>query len=125
MNNPFKTAEAYIQIRKKCDISTWEKTIKRINDMILMPLISICLLFLGKREFVSSISTLFRAFQAWKEWKEFIDLRFQVQEMLLITMKSGGPVIVTNNSDYMPYVFADATYRYLGMGKSLGGKLDG
>jgi hypothetical protein len=125
MKNPFKTAEAYIQIRKKCQTDTWEATIKRINDMILMPLIILCLLLLGKVEWISGISTFFRAFQSWKEWKEFIDLRFQVQEMFLITMKSGGPVITTNNSDYMPYVFADATYRYLGMGKSLGGRLEG
>jgi hypothetical protein len=47
--------------------------------------------------------------------------------MFLYSQSVGGPFIVTNDTTYMPYVFADAVYRVpVGMAKSPpGGKLEG
>ena len=108
---PFEIAERYIQLRRKCAPTSWVETIMRINEMILTPLITIFLFILGKNDTISVIATAFSVFRAWKEWIEFSRLRFEVQEMFLHTMATGGPRIVTNDPEYMPYVFADAVIR--------------
>jgi hypothetical protein len=41
-------------------------------------------------------------------------LKLEVQQMFLTTMVHGGPRIVTNDPDYMPYVYADAVFRLNG-----------
>lgn len=51
------------------------------------------------------------AYKAWNKWIEYTELRFEMQRMYLHCMMVGGPFITTNDPTYMPYVFADATYR--------------
>lgn len=108
---PFEIAERYIQLRRKCAPTSWVETIMRINEMILTPLITIFLFILGKTDKLSVLATGLSVFRAWREWIEFSRLRFEVQHMFLQTMATGGPRIVTNDPEYMPYVFADAVIR--------------
>ena len=110
--DPFKTAERFIQIRDKCLPLTWTAQLQRINDMILMPLITLCLFFIGRGDLMMSMSTAMTAYRAWTEWIEFTELRFAMQRMRLRTAQVGGPFIVTNNTKYMPYVWADAVVRH-------------
>jgi hypothetical protein len=79
--------------------------------MILAPLISIFMFFIRKSDLITLLPTLFTTYRVWTEWLEYQALRFRMQEMFLITMKTGGPFIVTNDSTYMPYVYADAVVR--------------
>jgi len=109
--NPFKDAERFLQLRKVCAPMTWGATIGRINEMILTPLITLFFVFLGDSSVWSVIPAALSTFRAWKDWIEYQRLRFVVQGMFLHTMRVGGPFIVTNDSTYMPYVFADAVYR--------------
>lgn len=111
MSNPFQTAEHYIQLRKKCLPKNWVDTIMRINEMILTPLITIFLFAVGSTDLLSLIPTLFSTFRVWKDWIAFTHLRFEMQGMFLETMRYGGPHIVTNDPEYLPYVYADAAVR--------------
>jgi hypothetical protein len=111
---PFEIAERYIQLRRKCAPTSWVETIMRINEMILTPLITIFLFLVGRTDTLSMVATSLSVFRAWREWIEFTRLRFEVQTMFLQTMTTGGPRIVTNDPEYMPYVFADAVTRIYG-----------
>ena len=111
MKTPFKEAERFIQLRKVWNSKSWGDQIVHINEMILTPLITLFLLFLRQTDMFSVFSAVLSTYSAWKNWIEYQSLRFRMQEMFLITMKTGGPFIVTNDPTYMPYVYADATLR--------------
>ncbi len=83
----------------------------RINEMILSPLITLTFLCLRSLDFISLVTSTLAAYRVWSEWMEYSDLRLRMQEMYLTTMASGGPQIVTNDPDYLPYVYADAVLR--------------
>lgn len=83
----------------------------RINEMILGPIISFFLAFLGKGDIFMVISAATTAHRSWSEWIEFETLRFEVQNMYLTTMACGGPFIGTNDPDYQAFVYADAVVR--------------
>jgi hypothetical protein len=83
----------------------------RLNEMLIAPLISCFFLFLGEGDFLMIVSAATTAYRAWSEWIEFEDLRFQVQNMYLLTMAAGGPFISTNDTDYQAFVYADAVVR--------------
>ena len=125
-SQPFKTAERYIQLRKICVPISWAEFITRMNDMILIPIISFFLLLIHAEDLMTFAFTMMKSYQVWKEFTEYTDLRFEVQRMFLYSQSVGGPFIVTNDPTYMPYVFADAVYRVpVGMAKSPpGGKLE-
>ena len=126
-SQPFKTAERYIQLRKICHPISWADSITRMNDMILMPIISFFLLFIHAEDLITAAFTMIKTYQVWAEFTEYTELRFEVQRMFLYSQSVGGPFIVTNDPTYMPYVFADAVYRVpVGMAKSPPtGKLEG
>ena len=126
-SQPFKTAERYIQLRKICVPISWAEFITRMNDMILMPIIMLFLVFIRVADPLTVAMNGLKAFQSWKEYTEYTSLRFDVQRMMVHCQAVGGPFIVTNNSKYMPYVFADAVVRtQCGMAKAPpGGRLDG
>ena len=84
---------------------------RQVNELLLTPLIAIALLFLRSFDFISVVSTAVSTYRAWSEWTEYWSLRFTMQLMYLRTMEVGGPFIVTNDSTYMPYVYADAVVR--------------
>ena len=113
-SQPFKTAERYIQLRKICVPISWAEFITRMNDMILMPIIILFLALIQQSDPMTIIMTGMKAYQTWKEYTEYTELRFEVQRMFLHCQMVGGPFIVTNNSLYMPYVFADAVVRTSG-----------
>jgi hypothetical protein len=124
--NPFEIAERFIQLRKHCSPLSIAERMTRISDMIVMPVIALFLIILKKHDIFMIVSTMSKAFSAWREWIEYNNLRLLVQQMYLHTAIVGGPFIVTNDPSYMPYVFADAVYRVpSGIGKSLGGRLEG
>jgi len=110
-SNPFKTAERYIQLRAKCAPESWADTIHLVNDMILMPLITLFLIFMKIGDPLTVGMNGLKSYQTWKEYIEYTQLRFEVQRMLVYCQSVGGPFIVTNDSKYMPYVFADAVVR--------------
>jgi hypothetical protein len=83
-----------------------------MNELILSPIIALCMLLLRKMDFLSGLSAAFSAVRAWSDWIEYNTLRFQVQEMYILTMQTGGPQIVTNDPVYLPYVYADAVVRH-------------
>jgi hypothetical protein len=102
----FQTAERYITLSK-----TWEATeayprIKRINDMILMPLIAFVMW-----DPIFFFTSFMTAWGAWVEYAEFVELNFVMQRMQLEALRRGGPFIVTNDPTYLPYVWADAVTR--------------
>jgi hypothetical protein len=109
--NPFKTAEDYIQLRRICDPRSMEGIVRRISDMILVPMITVFLLFLGQYDTIALISAGMSAYRSWDEWFRYHALRMEMQNMYLHAMKAGGPFIVTNDTNYMPYVWADAVVR--------------
>jgi len=86
----------------------------QINEMILAPLISLTFLCLQSLDLMSALTSALSIYRAWSRWIEYTSLRFEMQRMYLQTMASGGPQIVTNNPEYLPYVYADAVTR-LGM----------
>lgn len=90
---------------------SWGDTMVRLNEMIVAPIISFFLAFIGKGDVLMVISAATTAHRAWTEWLEFEDLRFQVQNMYLTTMALGGPFIRTNDPTYQAYVYADAVVR--------------
>lgn len=110
-SNPFVVAERYIQLRKVCAPDSWADTVTLFNDMILMPLITLFLLFIGLADPIVIFTTVLKTYQVWKNYCEYTDLRFQVQQMFFICQITGGPFIVTNDTTYMPYVYADAVVR--------------
>jgi hypothetical protein len=110
-SNPFVVAERYIQLRKVCVPDSWADTVTLFNDMILMPLITLFLLFVGLGDPIVLFTTTVKTYQVWKDYCEYTDLRFQVQQMFFVCQATGGPFIVTNDPTYMPYVFADAVVR--------------
>lgn len=111
MLTEFQTAERYIELRKKCVSPAWVDTIMRFNEMVLAPIVTLFFIFTGDRDMFSVLSSTMTIYTAWSEWLEYDDLRFKVQKMFLQTMASGGPYIVTNDPQYMPYVYADAVFR--------------
>lgn len=109
--DPFKTAERFIQVRDKCLPPTWTAQLQRINDMIIMPLVTMCLFFIGSGDMFMLFSMSMTAHKVWVEWMEYTELRFTMQRMRIRAAQVGGPFIVTNNPKYMPYVWADAVVR--------------
>lgn len=109
--NAFKIAERFIQLRKICSPDSWSDRITLITEMILMPVITLFFLFLHDYDIIGLISTVSKTYNVWRDWIEYTNLKFQVQQFYLHTMRVGGPFIVTNDPMYMPYVFADAVYR--------------
>jgi hypothetical protein len=83
----------------------------QINEMILAPLISLTFLGLRSLDLVSALTSALSIYRAWAQWIEYSSLRFEMQRMYLQTMASGGPQIVTNDPEYLPYVYADAVVR--------------
>jgi len=57
------------------------------------------------------LSSTITVYGAWSEWVKYNNLKLEVQQMFLTMMTHGGPQIVTNDPDYMPYVYADAVFR--------------
>lgn len=110
--SPFAIAERYIQLRKQYAPQSWGDTMLRFNDLVLGPLITIVFLCFESFDVLSVVSAALSTIRTWKEWTEFWSLRFQMQDMYLTTMKSGGPQIVTNDPTYLPYVYADAVVRH-------------
>ena len=109
--SPFQIAERYIQIRKKFSPETWGDTILLINDLILNPLITIFFLLIKKSTLFAAVPAIVSTLKLWRDWFEYSELKMIVQKMYLITMASGGPFIVTNDTTYMPYVWADGVMR--------------
>jgi len=109
--NPFVLAERYVTLRKKYDTLSWGDMFLRLNELIINPIIILCLLFVGAVDFFMVLSGVMSTYNAWKEWIEYNDTRFQVQLMHLQMMKMGGPFIRTNDPAYLPYVYADAVMR--------------
>ena len=83
----------------------------QINEMILAPLISLTFLGLQSLDLASALTSALSISRAWAQWIEYSSLRFEMQRMYLQTMAHGGPQIVTNDSTYLPYVYADAVVR--------------
>jgi hypothetical protein len=83
----------------------------RINEMLIAPMVAFTLAFLGKGSLMMVLSAASTAHKAWSQWIEYQDLRFEVQNMFLITMVSGGPFIRTNDPTYQAYVYADGVVR--------------
>jgi hypothetical protein len=111
MSTEFQIAERYINLRKRCVPESWGDVIIFFNEMVLGPVITIFLLFMGSRDLLMVFSAVTRAYSAWSDWEEYHALRSKVFEMFFTTMRNGGPQIVCNNPDYLPYVFADAMVR--------------
>lgn len=109
--NPFKTAEDYIQLRKECAPFSMAEMARRISDMILIPLITLFLFCIGESDVFAMVSAASTTYRAWDEWIRYNELRMEMQRMYLHAMKVGGPFIVTNDTNYMPYVWADAVVR--------------
>lgn len=109
--NPFKTAEDYIQLRKVCEPSTMEGKMRRVVDMILIPMITLFTVLLGEIDWLAIFSSTMSVYKAWDEWVRYNELRNEMQNMYLRAMQVGGPFIVTNDTTYMPYVWADAVVR--------------
>ena len=111
MNNPFEKAERYIQLRNTYSPKSWGDVMIRINEMIITPWITIFFMLLNSIDLFTLIPSALSVYRAWSGWMEFQELRFLMQRMYLRTMQHGGPFIVTNDTDYLPYVYADAMIR--------------
>jgi hypothetical protein len=112
--DPFKVAERYLELKRVCAPRSMGDTMMRVNEMILSPLISLTFLQLDSLDLVSIVTAAVSVYRVWREWFEYSELRFTMQHMYLTTMATGGPQIVTNDPEYLPYVYADAVVR-LGM----------
>jgi len=110
---PFKAADRYIVLRDICIPREFTKKIQRINDMILMPLITLFLFFTGTVDVFVVLSSGMTMYRSWSEWNEYTELRFEMQRFRIRMAQVGGPFITTNNPKYMPYVWADAVVRHL------------
>ena len=111
MNNPFEKAERYIELRKTYSPNSCVDMMIRINEMIITPWITIFLVFFDSIDLFTLIPSLLSVYRVWSGWLEYQELRFLMQRMYLRTMQHGGPFIVTNDTDYLPYVYADAMIR--------------
>jgi len=111
MSSPFKTAEDYIQIKKKFALPNWVETINVMTDMVIMPVIALFLLLTNQVDIFLLVSTMVKAYQVWSDYEKYMKLQAEVQLMFLHMAKVGGPFIRTNDLTYMPYVFADAVVR--------------
>jgi hypothetical protein len=109
--DPFKVAERYLQLKKVCAPRSMGDQMIQINEMILTPVISLTFLALKSFDLVSLLTTALSVYRAWAQWVEYSELRFLMQRMYLDTMTTGGPQIVTNDDQYLPYVYADAVIR--------------
>lgn len=110
-SNPFHTAEEYIRLRNKCASPAWVDTIMRFNELIIAPIITLFLVLCGQSDLFALLSSTLTVYNAWSEWIKYNNLKLEVQQLFLTTMVHGGPQIVTNDPDYMPYVYADAVFR--------------
>ena len=110
--DPFKVAERYLQLKKVCAPRSMGDTMMRINEMIVSPLITLIFLCLDSSDLMSLVTAAVSLYRVWSEWIEYSDLRFRMQHMYLATMATGGPQIVTNDPEYLPYVYADAVVRH-------------
>lgn len=115
--NPFQIAERFLQLHKKCVPQSWGDTVLRINELIINPILILCLFFVGAADLMMVVSAAMSTYNGWKDWIDYHDLKFKVQMMHLHMMKVGGPFIRTNDSYYMPYVYADAVMRTTSMGQ--------
>ena len=79
--------------------------------MVVGPVITLFLLFVGSRDMFMVISAVTRAYSAWSEWEEFHRLKCLMEDMFLRMTMKGGPFIRTNDPHYYPYVIADAMVR--------------
>ena len=111
MKTPFEIAERYIQLRERCLSPSWGDRIILFNEMVLGPVITFFLLFLGSSDMFMVISAVTRAYSAWSEWEEFHSLKSVLQDMSFTMTMKGGPYIRTNDPHYFPYVIADAMVR--------------
>lgn len=109
--DPFKLADRYIVLKKQCAPQSWGDTMIRFNEMVLGPIITFTLAFIGKGDILTLFSIVSSAHKAWSDWIEYQTLRFQIQNMYLLTMQVGGPFIRTNDPTYQAYVYADAVVR--------------
>jgi hypothetical protein len=107
----FALAERYIQLRSYFTPTSLAKRLKQINDMIVMPVIVLFLWFVGSGDGFFVISCWMTAYTQWAKYNEYMVLSFKMQRMRLQMYAAGGPKIVTNDSTYMPYVWADAVTR--------------
>ena len=98
-------------LRKKWGAQSWAETLLRVNEILVTPIITLFMVFIRKSDLFAFISAASMAAKAWIEWIEYCDLRFKVQDMFFHTMVAGGPFIVTNDPEYMPYVWADGVIR--------------
>jgi len=111
IQDPFKVADRYIELKKRCVPQSWGDTMIRLNEMFLGPIIVFTLAFIGSGDILSIFSVVSSAHKAWTDWIEYETLRFEVQNMYLLTMAVGGPFIRTNDPTYQSYVYADAVVR--------------
>jgi hypothetical protein len=109
--DPFKIADRYIQLHRTYTPRTRGESLSRINELILTPLITITCLLLKSVDMITVVTTVLSTYRAWSGWLEYMNHRFLVQRMYLEMMATGGPQIVTNDPEYLPYVFADAVVR--------------
>ncbi len=108
---PFQIAERYVELRKKWGAQSWAETLLRVNEILVTPVITLFMVFIRKSDAFAFISAASMVAKAWMEWIEYCDLRFKVHDMFFRTMLAGGPFIVTNDPEYMPYVWADGVMR--------------
>lgn len=106
MTNLFQRADRFIKLRSVFQPKTWGDTVLRLNEMLISPLITVFLLFLGYGDIFSVIGMLVSTIRIWRERLEYESLRDDMMFMYLAMMRLGGPCIVTNDTSYMPYVFA-------------------
>lgn len=108
---PFEIAERYIQLRKQFKSESWVEFMTHMNELVLTPFIFLFMLMTGRASPLFILTTSLELFKLFREYYEYSNLRYKIQHMYIMTMFTGGPRISTNNSDYMPYVFADAVVR--------------
>jgi hypothetical protein len=106
----FQSAERYIQLQSFFYPDTWVEEIKRISDMIIMPVIILCMFLVGDGDLFLAVSTTSTALTVWRQWFEYLDLQFKMQALRIRMASRGGPKIVTNNPKYMAYVWAHSAF---------------
>lgn len=111
MKTAFQLADRYIALRAKCEPQSWGDTVLRFNELVVGPLIALCMTFLGKHDWIAMASAAMATYRSWSDWLEYDDLRFQMQRMRFEALVLGGPFIRTNDPTYLPYVYADAVTR--------------
>lgn len=109
--SPFQIADKYVTLKKQCIPPSWGDTVILLNEMIVAPIATFFFAFIGQGDLIGIFTSARAAYNAWSRWLEFEDLRFQVQNMYLMTMVAGGPFIRTNDPEYQAFVYADAVVR--------------